>query len=331
MTPDEIHKELEELESRLERLRVKYEQYFTGIEKAVPWVQRKDVDRRFQLMHREQLRSSGLRFRFNTLVQRFTTYQTYWGRILRRIEEGTLKRDVLRAQRLGTAPRKRVAEAGLPEDESAEATRLAGRGPVDEMPEGMFGGDDEEAPREDGFVDFGFSMPPPPVEAPKPAKPVIPLPSVAPPGDAARPRPILSAFAGLRGGAAPPRPSMNPGVKPVIPMPPGVPPPQASVPQASVPQASVPPPRPAPPRPAPPRPEPRGEDDAVRSLYDRYVAARRETGETADVRFETVAKQVRETLPRLAEKYQGADVKLDVTIKDGKAILRPVVTVKKTP
>jgi hypothetical protein len=38
---------------------------------------------------------------------------------------------------------------------------------------------------------------------------------------------------------------------------------------------------------------------------------------------------VRETLPRLAEKYQGADVRLDVAIKDGKAILRPVVTVKK--
>jgi hypothetical protein len=67
----------------------------------------------------------------------------------------------------------------------------------------------------------------------------------------------------------------------------------------------------------------------MRSLFDRYVAARRETGESADVRYETVAKQVRETLPRLAEKYQGADVRLDVTIKDGKAILRPVVTMKK--
>lgn len=67
----------------------------------------------------------------------------------------------------------------------------------------------------------------------------------------------------------------------------------------------------------------------MRALYDRFVAARRSTGETSEVRFEQVAKQVRETLPKLAEKYQGAEVKLDVAIKDGKAILRPVVTVKK--
>lgn len=64
-------------------------------------------------------------------------------------------------------------------------------------------------------------------------------------------------------------------------------------------------------------------------MYERYVAARRQTGETGEIRYETVARQVRETLPRLAEKYQGADVRLDVAIKDGKAILRPVVTVKK--
>ena len=67
----------------------------------------------------------------------------------------------------------------------------------------------------------------------------------------------------------------------------------------------------------------------MRQLYDRYVAARKQTGESSDVRFETVARQVKETLPRLAEKYRDADVRLDVAIKDGKAILRPVVTMKK--
>lgn len=69
----------------------------------------------------------------------------------------------------------------------------------------------------------------------------------------------------------------------------------------------------------------------MRQLYDRYVAARKQTGESSDVRFETVARQVKETLPRLAEKYQDADVRLDVAIKDGKAILRPVVTMRKKP
>lgn len=321
MTPDEINKELEELEGRLERLRVKYEQYFTGIEKAVPWVQRKDVDRRFQLLHREQMRSSGQRFRFNTLVQRFTTYQTYWGRILRRIEEGTLKRDVLRAQRLGGGVRRKVdpdlaPPQGAPPPEEHDDTRHAGRGAVDEIPAGMF--DEAESPRDDGFLDFGFgAAPAAPVapaapEPPKPARPAIPLPSVIPPpGEAAaRPRPMISAFAGVRAGAPAPRvaPPAAPGARPAG----VVPPPQPPAPQA--------------PRAASP-----SGDDEVRALYDRYVAARRQTGESGDVRFESVAKQVRETLPRLAEKYQGADVKLDVTIKDGKAILRPVVTVKKQP
>lgn len=298
MTPEEVNKELEELESRLERLRIKYEQYFTGIEKALPWVQRKDVDRRFQLMHREQLRSSAQRFRFNSLVQRFTSYQTYWGRIIRRIEEGTLKRDVLRAQRMGTSTRKPAAQAPEPEAAAPEpeaATRHAGRGVTDELPAGMFG---DDAPS-DGFVDFGFEPPPPSAEPARPARPAIPMPA-AQPAEAPR-RPMISAFAGMRGASAP-RPA-------VIPL--G--------------GAGSPEPRPsAPPPPAPPK-----DDPAVRALYDRYVAARRSTGDTSEVRFEQVARQVRETLPRLEQKYEGADVKFDVSIKDGKAILRPVVTVKK--
>ena len=148
-------------------------------------------------------------------------------------------------------------------------------------------------------MDFGFSAPPPPLEVPaKPARPSIPMPAAHPPGEAPR-RPMISAFAGIRGGA-PPRP-----VSPLA---------------GAEGRNSAPP---------PPRPPTQQDDPAVRALYDRFVAARRETGESSDVRFEQVAKQVRETLPKLVEKYRGADVKLDVAIKDGKAILRPVVTVKK--
>jgi hypothetical protein len=74
---------------------------------------------------------------------------------------------------------------------------------------------------------------------------------------------------------------------------------------------------------------PRDEDPGLRQLFDRYVEARRQTGESVEVKFETVARQVRDTLPRLQEKYQGADVRLDVAIKDGRAVLRPVVTLKR--
>ena len=72
-----------------------------------------------------------------------------------------------------------------------------------------------------------------------------------------------------------------------------------------------------------------GEDPAMRALYQRYVDARKQTGESVEVKYESVARQVRESLPTLSAQYQGADVKFDVSIKDGKAVLRPVVTLKK--
>src|SRR5580698_5796978 len=88
---------VEELESRVERLRALYEMYFMGIEKIEPAVARKDVDRRFYVLRRTQLRNTALRFRFLNVLLRYNTYQTYWQRISRKIEEGTYKRDVRRA------------------------------------------------------------------------------------------------------------------------------------------------------------------------------------------------------------------------------------------
>jgi hypothetical protein len=86
-----------ELEQRVDRLRSLYEQYFMGIEKLEPLVPRKDVDRRFYVLRREQIRNTGLRFKFNMVVQRYNTYQQYWQRILREIEAGTYKRDLRKA------------------------------------------------------------------------------------------------------------------------------------------------------------------------------------------------------------------------------------------
>lgn len=449
MTPAEIQRELDELDTRLERLRIKYDQFFTGIEKMLPYVQRKDVDRRFQALHRVQMRNTGMRFRFQTLVQRFTSYQTYWNRITRQIEEGTFRRDVIKAQRMGlgaaaVAAAKQAAET--PQETSLETPSELPDDDVEEL-EGLE--PEPEAPivpppLRDGFRDplvgprvapavtpldnikepsvarpLPTTDPPAPVAPPqvfsmppqRPGPPAPPLPPGAsrvpsPPGAA---RPPVPGTPSLRApppppaaaaGASPGGVSLPPGTRPSSPNVPavgsgGVPssgaasvpprpplgrlgaarpptpsaaasspptPAPASAPAPVAPVAPVAsaaspphtqpaarpvvqpaqPPRPAaapspavPTRPAPStapsvRPAPAtGEDTAMRQLYDRYLAARKQTGETTDVRYETVAKQVRETLPRLAEKYQGADVRLDVTIKDGKAILRPVVTMKK--
>ncbi|MEZ4300855.1 MAG: hypothetical protein R3B70_38330 [Polyangiaceae bacterium] len=102
MDSSQIEHELEDLEGRLERLRSLYEQYFLGMEKVEPMVLRKDVDRRLWVLRREQIRNTGLRFKFQMLIQRYNTYQQYWTRVVREIENGTYRRDVIKvAQRFG--------------------------------------------------------------------------------------------------------------------------------------------------------------------------------------------------------------------------------------
>ena len=54
-----------------------------GIEKLEPTVPRKDVERRIQVLRKEQIRNTALRFRFQMILQRYNTYQTHWLRICR--------------------------------------------------------------------------------------------------------------------------------------------------------------------------------------------------------------------------------------------------------
>lgn len=98
MNQQEFEIFLAETEKRLDRLKALYEQYFQGIEKLEPSIPRKEIDRRIQTLRKHPPRQTALRFRFQSLIQRYTTYQTYWTRIARRIEEGTYHRDVRRAK-----------------------------------------------------------------------------------------------------------------------------------------------------------------------------------------------------------------------------------------
>src|ERR1043165_10220399 len=90
---------LADAELRLRRLRTLYDHWFHGIERTEPHQQKADVDRLIKELRGQPQRNTALRFRFNQLVQRYTTFNTYWQRIARQIEEGTYKRDVLRARK----------------------------------------------------------------------------------------------------------------------------------------------------------------------------------------------------------------------------------------
>jgi len=97
MDTAEIERELDDLETRIDRLRALYEQYFLGIEKMEPAIPRRDAERKIQILRKEQVRNTAQRFKFQMLVQRYNTMQQHWARVTREIENGTYRRDVLRA------------------------------------------------------------------------------------------------------------------------------------------------------------------------------------------------------------------------------------------
>jgi hypothetical protein len=99
----EIEEQLEDLDKRVDRLRVIYEQYFMGIQKQAPSVLHSECERRIRELTQLQIRNTGLRYRFATITQKFGAYNTYWRRTLREIEAGRYVRDLNRVKRKALA------------------------------------------------------------------------------------------------------------------------------------------------------------------------------------------------------------------------------------
>ena len=317
--PLEIEPFLSDLESRLERLRALYDQWFAGIERCEPQVPRKDVERRIALLRKQPLRNTALRFRFQTLLQRWTTYLTYWNRVGRQIEEGTYKREIQRGKKAKGAtvpetPKPIVQEAApVPEEAPPPAPPVERPAPpvrpatsstsafgaflrqsatkaVDSLP-----------PRE--------SIEPPPSKAVSPpeAVPSVPAPATRPETRKSRPpvrAPSPPPVPATARRGPPPVPSKRPSRAPSKP-----PPPLGATA------------RPKPP-PLPPA-KSTSQDQGMRQLYERYSEAQRKNNERP-VSFETVAKSVREMEPKLRAKYGGKPVDFEVIVQDGKVGLKPV-------
>jgi hypothetical protein len=358
---------LSDAEIRLRRLRTLYDQWFHGLERSEPQVQRAEIDRIIMDLRRAQPRNTALRFRFNQLVQRYTSYNTYWQRITRQIEEGTYKRDVLRAK-------KRFGER----DSDKEKRRAKDGYELD------LDIDIEAA------LDALKSEPP----APAPSEPPPPMRTSRPPPNSSRPPRALreiTPFALPGTGGLPSIPGVN-GKTPASPSLPAVAAAQVSVPPKvivtpkvhtpsiaiaapkaapGVPNVSMPPPVPGAARKPPPPPVPPGasrrppgpavpsaapvaarpaaaangggggalsddqiqgiyarsalSDDQIQGIYARYVEARKQNKERVDnVKIETVAKTVRDMMPKLEQKHAGKKIDFEVVVKDGRVALKPV-------
>jgi hypothetical protein len=361
----EIEKLVGELELGVDRLRSLYEQYFMGIEKLEPAVPRKDVDRRIHILRKEQIRNTALRFRFQMIIQRYNTYQTHWQRICREIENGTYKRHVIRANRRfdpdhrsSAPPSRRSSIPPRPEAAAAAAgapspSRFPPAAPVGFPQPGAALPVDLAAELADLEREFGPVLPTGPIQGleppdarPVPAGPV--KPAAHRPGAPVAPKPPAPAIAplaakpGAPGQASPiARPPAAAPVAPTAarPLPPpaphrvGAP---APAPAAARPAPLVAPvPRPAmpaqatPARPATATPQIRNDNDLpdhrVRALYEQYVdAKRRQKESTATITYDAVAKSLRDSSAKLREKH-GKSVDFEVAIRDGKAILKPVI------
>jgi hypothetical protein len=81
----------------------------------------------------------------------------------------------------------------------------------------------------------------------------------------------------------------------------------------------------APPKPAPAPAATANVDDArMRDLHARLQQAKQQTKE-ANVSYEGLAKSIRATEAKLREQHKNRKIDFDVVIKDGKAVVKPIV------
>lgn len=89
----EQQRELDALNEAIDKLRVQFERYFMGLERLAPIREREALLRSFRRTKLRECRNTAMRFKFQNLNARLVTYQQYWTRIMRLIEEGKFRRD----------------------------------------------------------------------------------------------------------------------------------------------------------------------------------------------------------------------------------------------
>jgi hypothetical protein len=289
MTPKEFEITLSDAEVQLSRLKHLYEQWFQGIERIEPQIPRKQLDRTMHVLRKAQPRNTALRFRLQTLIQRYTTLQTYWRRVGRQIEEGTYRRDLLRARRAREAAREERERQSrrrssnpleLDPNEDVDVDRLIEQASerVDEL---LQAPTPSKGARSLDLEDSKVGAAPEPRAAPKPA---------------AR-APIPSATFGKPSSRRPapkrPSPSLSAARK--------TPPPIAT--------------------------KAKGPGEArMRQIFDSYVDAKRKNNERTDrIDYETVAKSLKKMVPKLDRKHKGKRIDFKVVVQDGKVGIKPVV------
>ena len=96
------------LDQSIDKLRIVYEQFFLGLERFEPVQLRKNVQAELRFLKENPPKNTALKFLLNRMDTKFRTYEQYWNRVLREIEDGVYERQIQRMRR-------RLREEGLPE------------------------------------------------------------------------------------------------------------------------------------------------------------------------------------------------------------------------
>jgi hypothetical protein len=335
---DELDAAIGELEIRVERLRSLYEQYFLGIERIEPGVARKDVDRRIWQLKREKIRNTARRFKLQTIIQRYNTFQQYWQRICREIENGTYRRHVLRAERATTTVSDIVTQrqqAVAERDAAAQASEAA-QSSADQVAAMLVR--DVDAEQEFARLLAEAKSPtqrPAAVSARKLESLDLDLESEGLSSEANRrtgralvPRPNPLAALGRRQDGPP-------GQSPLVTQqPPSVGRTVTRVGSTAVAGSTAPanplgnasqrvkPPTP----PAKQAPPASGiSEQRIAELHKQLLAAKLRTRETGKVTVAGLAKSLRAAEQKLKQQHKDRRIDFDVVIKNGKAVVKPVV------
>jgi hypothetical protein len=284
--------ECEAIEAELAALKVAYEHYFLGVDRHPPARAHEDLKKRVDRLKSSFVRNTGAKFRVQSIHNKFITYERLWQRTLQEIENGTYKRDVLKARR---RLEKKKPEAG--KSRSQEVT---------ELPDADV--EDLDSALESALKSSGSSTPsvePVPFRGVPSVAPLVPsvaplVPSIAP---------LVPPVAPLTG--TPARSSSVPGIAPVVP------PVAPARPAATGPRPAVRPPSAASASDL--------SDDKLKSVYDAYVSAKRRNKEdTSKMNYDSVAASLRKQVPELMKQHGAKSVEFKVVIKDGKAVLKAV-------
>jgi len=82
--------ELDKLEEDIRKLKNKYDQFFSGIQKVPPMQERRNIEVFLHELGKQKIRDNTRRFRFNQLLTRYNQLREMWGRKMREREEGPL-------------------------------------------------------------------------------------------------------------------------------------------------------------------------------------------------------------------------------------------------